>query len=471
MNRVPQSGTSSIRPLIINQILMKRNLFIIIFFLILCFQEISAQVKKWTLEDCINYAVANNIGLQRQKLQSESAEANLLKSKLDILPTLNFGSDANVGFGRSINPVTNLITFKQNLSNSYSLNSSLDLFNGFTTLNTIAANKFLLKAGVESEKIARNTLVIEILSQYYQVIYAKGLEDASKMQADLSEKQLFRILKMVETGREALSRQFEMESRLSGDKLAFTVAHNSANQALTTLRQMLQLDPGSDFDLLYPDLDKLLITDLEYAADSIYAIASQILPRLKSIEFELKANKKQYAATKGFVAPRLSAGGAIYTGYYKVMNETDIDQASFSTQLKNNNSQAVYVSLDIPLFNNYTTGRNIKLARIRMDDAALRLEQEKNNLYMEIENACLNYNRGKDEFSAAAANLDFNRKSFSAVEKKFESGLVDVTDYSAAKTTLFSAETEALRTKLQLLIRKLTIDLYSTGEYQNIITF
>jgi outer membrane protein len=450
---------------------MKKNIFIIILFLILCFQEIHAQVKKWTLEDCINYAVANNIGLQRQKLQSESAEANLLKSRLDILPTLNFGSDANVGFGRSINPVTNLITFKQNLSNSYSLNSSLDLFNGFNTLNTIAANKFLLKAGVESEKIARNTLVIEILSQYYQVIYAKGLEDASKMQADLSEKQLFRILKMVETGREALSRQYEMESRFSADKLAYTVAHNSANQALTTLRQMLQLNPGTDFDLIYPDLDKLLITDLEYAPDSIYAIASQILPRLKSIEFELKANKKQYAATKGFVAPRLSAGGSIYTGYYKVMNETDIDQASFSTQLKNNNSQAVYVSLDIPLFNNYTTGRNIKLARIRMDDAALRLEQEKNNLYMEIENACLDYNRGKDEFSAAAANLDFNKKSFSAVEKKFESGLVDVTDYSAAKTTLFTAETEALRTKLQLLIRKLTIDLYSTGEYQNIITF
>ena len=440
-------------------------------FLCLGFQEISAQVKKWTLEDCINYAVANNIGLQRQKLQSESAEANLLKSKLDILPTLNFGSDANVGFGRSINPVTNLITFKQNLSNSYSLNSSLDLFNGFTTLNTIAANKFLLKAGVESEKIVRNTLVIEILSQYYQVIYAKGLEDASKMQADLSEKQLFRILKMVETGREALSRQYEMESRFSSDKLAYTVAHNSTNQALTTLRQMLQLDPGTDFVLLYPDLDKLLITDLEYAPDSIYAIASQILPRLKAIDFELKANKKQYAATKGTAAPRLSAGGSIYTGYYKVMSETDIEQDPFSTQLKNNNSQAVYVSLNIPLFNNYTTGRNIKLARIRMDDAALRLEQEKNNLYMEIENACLDYNRGKDEFSAASSNLDFNKKSFSAVEKKFESGLVDVTDYSAAKTTLFTADTEVLRTKLQLLIRKLTIDLYSTGEYQNIITF
>ena len=435
------------------------------------YQEMSAQSKKWTLEDCINYAVANNIELQRKKLLSESAEVNLLKSKLNVLPSLNFGSDANVGFGRSINPVTNLITFKQNLSNSFSLNTNFDLFNGFATINTIAANKFLLKAGVESEKIARNTLIINILGQYYMVLYRKGLENASKMQADLSEKQLFRILKMVETGKEAISKQYEMESRFSGDKLAYTVAQNNANQAVTTLKQMLQLDPGTDFDILLPDLDNLLITDIEYKPDSIYTIASQVLPRLKEIEFELNANKKQYSATKGYVAPRLTAGAAIYTGYYKVMNETDVDQASYSTQLKNNNSQAVYLSLNIPLFNNYTTGRNIKLARIKMDDTALRLELEKNNLYTEIENACLDFNRGKDEFSAANSNLDFNRKSFSAVEKKFESGLVDVTDYSAAKTTLFTAETEALRTKLQLLIRKLTIDLYSTGEYENIINY
>ena len=92
----------------------------------------------------------------------------------------------------------------------------------------------------------------------------------------------------------------------------------------------------------------------------------------------------------------------------------------------------------------------------------LKLEQEKNNLYIDIENACLNYNRGKDEFAAAVPNYDFNVKSFNAVEKKFESGLVDVTSYSVAKTTLFKADTEALRTKLQLLIRKLSIQFYST---------
>jgi outer membrane protein len=448
---------------------MKRPIFIILISTIFILSEAGAQDKKWTLEDCINYAITNNINLQRQKLLTESAEADYLKSKLDALPSLNAGTDANVGFGRSVNPVTNLITFKQNLSNSYSLNTSVGIFNGLTTLNTMQANKFLLKAGVESEKIARNTLIVEILGQYYQVIYTKGLEEASRMQMEQSEKQLLRITRMVETGKEALSKQYEMESRASSDRLAYTVARGNAEQALTTLRQLLQISPSTNFDIQLPDLSTLIITDNDYSIDSVYSVASQVLPRLKSIEFELHANDKLYSASKGYISPRLRIGGSIFTGYYKVMNETDVEQASYTTQLKNNNSQAIWVSLNIPIFNNYTTGRNIKMARLRRDDSYLKLELEKNNLFTEIENACLDFNRGKDEYLAAASNLEYNKKSFAAVEKKFESGLVDVTDYSAAKTTLFSAETELLRTKLQVVIRKLTIQLYSTGDYQNLI--
>jgi outer membrane protein TolC len=327
----------------------------------------------------------------------------------------------------------------------------------------------MLKAGLESEKINRNTLIVDILGQYYQVLYARGLESASKLQLELSEKQHYRIVKLVETGKEALSKQFEIESQLSADKLAYTIAHNSASQALTTMKQMLQLDPGTDFDIAVPEMNNLLISDQSYNPDSIYNIASNILPRLKAIEYELYATKKQISVAKGAIAPTLSVGGAIYTGYYKVLSDDADEQVSFSTQLKNNNSQAIYMSLNIPIFNNYTTGRNIRSAKIRKNDAALRLEQEKNSLYTEIENACLDYNRGRDEFIAAQSNFEFNKKSFSAVEKKFESGLVDVTDYSAAKTTLFRAETEALRTKLQLIIRKLTINFYTTGEYENII--
>jgi outer membrane protein len=449
---------------------MKRNIWIVLLLLIIFSQHISAQ-NKWTLGDCITYAVSNNLQLQRQRLQTENSRVNLLKSEMDMLPDLNFQSDGRIGFGRSIDPVTNLITFKQNISNSYSISTSIDLFKGFANLNTVSANKFMLKAGLETEKVATNTLIVEIMGAFYQVIYAKGLEDAAKMQLDLSEKQLFRIQKTVSIGREALSREYEMESRVSEDRLAYTVAMNSTSQALTSLRQILQLKPEEEFDILTPEIGILLLTDKGYNTDSIYNIASQNLPRLKAINYELMASKKQIAVAKGALSPRLSVGGAVFTGYYKVISEGAGEQETFTNQLKNNNSQAVYMSLVIPIFNNYTAGRNIRLAKIRKNDTELKLEQEKNLLYTEIENACLNFNRGRDEYDAAAASLEFNKKSFDVVEKKFEAGLVDVTDYSAAKTTLFKAETETLRTKLQVLIRGLTLQFYSTGDYENIIDY
>ena len=449
---------------------MKRIYLIISLLIVLCFQEISAQVKKWTLEDCINYAVTNNIGLQRQKLITQSKQADLVTSRMNLLPNLNAQSNLQVANGRSIDQ-SNSIAFNKNLTNTLGVGSNIVLFNGFTEVNTIAANKFMFKAGLESEKIVRNSLIADILGQYYEVLYDKGLESASKMQLDLSEKQVFRITKMVETGKEALAKQYEIESQYSSDKLSYTIAHNTASQAITTLKQMLQLEPGTEFDIVTPDLNSTLITDNSFSTDSVYKLASQNLPRLKEIEFELTASKKQIAAARGNLAPRLTANGQIGSYYYNVLNAGDgVTQNSYSRQINGNLSKQVQLTLNIPIFNNFVNYRNIKAAKIRKNDNELRLELEKNNLYTDIENACLNYNRGKDEFTAANANFFFNKQSFASVEKKFEAGLVDVTDYSLAKTTLFKAETEALRTKLQLLIRKLTIQFYSTGEYENLVT-
>jgi outer membrane protein len=448
---------------------MKKIIWIMTLLMISGFRDITAQVKKWTLEDCINYAIENNIGLKREKLQTRSSQVDLVKSKMDLTPSLNLGSTADMNFGRSVNPDDNTITLNQNLSNQYGMAASLNIFNGFITLNTIAANKFMVQAGLEMEKIVRNRLIVDILGQFYQILYAKGLEDASKMQLDLSERQLFRITKMVETGREAVSKQYEIQSRVSADRLAYITAHNTTSQAITTMKQILQLQPGSEFDILLPELDNVIITDVRFSTDSVYALAAEVLPRLKEIEFELNAAKKQLAATKGYNSPTLTAGGSIGTVYNKVISSTEETQDPFRTQLKNNNSQSVKLTLSVPIFNRYSAARSIKLARLKKDDTALRLELEKNNLYTEIENACLNYNRGRGEFEASRDNLEFNNKSFNAVEKKFESGLIDVTDYTVAKTTLFSAETEALRTKLQLIVRKLAIQLYSTGEYENLI--
>jgi outer membrane protein len=448
---------------------MKRTYLIISLLIVLCFQELSAQVKKWTLEDCINYAVTNNIGLQRQRLLTLSKEADLLASRMNLLPNLNAGSQLYLANGRSIDQ-TNAIVFNKNLTNTLGVFSNLVLFSGFTEINTISANKFMLKAGLESEKITRNTLITDIIGQYYQVLYARGLEDASKMQLDLSEKQLFRITKMVETGKEALAKQLEIQSQVSTDRLSYTIAHNTTSQSITTLKQMLQLEPGSEFDILIPDLDNILIMDSSFSPDSVYQLAAQNLPRLKEIEYELTASKKQIAAARGNIAPKLTLNGQVSSYYYEVLNPGDgVVQNPYSKQINGNLNKQAMLTLNVPLFNNLSNYKNIKQAKIKRNDTELKLQLEKNNLYTDVENACLNYNRGKDEYAAANANYYYNTKSFDAVEKKFENGLVNVTDYALSKTTLFRAKTEALRTKLQLLIRKLTIQFYSTGEYSNLV--
>jgi outer membrane protein len=389
---------------------------------------------------------------------------------MNLLPNLNAGSQFYLANGRSIDQ-TNAIVFNKNMTNTLGMFSNITLFSGFTEINTIAANKFMLKAGLESEKITRNTLISDIIGQYYQVLYNRGLEDASKMQLDLSEKQLFRITKMVETGKEALAKQYEIQSQVSADKLSYTIAHNTANQAITTLKQMLQLEPGSEFDILVPDLNNILITDNSFSSDSIYKLADQNLPRLKEIEYELTASRKQIAAAKGNLAPKLTLNGQITSYYYDVLNAPDgITQNSYQKQINGNLNKQAMLTLNIPIFNNFSNHRIIKQAKIKRNDTQLKLELEKNNLYTDVENACLNYNRGKDEYAAASANYYYNTQSFNAVEKKFESGLVDVTEFSVAKTTLFKAETEEIRTKLQLLIRKLSIQFYSTGDYLNLGT-
>jgi len=447
---------------------MKRMVFTIVLTSIILCPGSFAQ-KSWTLDDCITYAVSNNIQVKRQLLSTESLKADYTRSKLNMLPNLNLESDGNLGFGRSIDPVTNLITFHENMSNSYSLNSSLNLFSGLSAINTLEANKYMVRAGLESEKIAINTLVVNILGAYYQVLYTKGIENSAKAQLSQSEKQLFRIRKNVETGKEAVSVEYEMESRVSEDRLNYTVAVNSTSQAITELKQILELEPGSSFEVQMPSLDTVYIADEQYRPDSVFDIASQVLPRLKEINYELRASEKQIAAAKGSILPKLVVGGSIYTGYYEILGSGATGQESFSSQIRNNNSQSLSARLQVPIFNNYSYARNIKLAKIKKNDTELKLELEKNNLYTDIENACLNYNRGKDEYLAALSNFEYNKKSCEVLRKKFEAGLIDVTDYSAASMNLFRAETEAERTRLQLMIRRLIIKFYSTGDYRSVL--
>jgi outer membrane protein len=437
----------------------------LLIFLILIISGAAVQGQDvWTLDDCLKYAEENNIALKRQGLQTDLYKTDLQSSKAAVLPNLNFQSGGSMNFGRSVDPVTNTITFNQNISNYYNLSSSLALFNGFTRLNRISASRFLYSMGIAREEQQKNLLNSNIVNAYYSLLLAKGVVRTAGDQLEVSKQQLHVVEVLVETGAESKTTLLEMRSQVSFDKLLLTQAASNERVALEELRYLLQLDPLADFDISEDIPLSTISADDFSSSDSVYIRSRSVLPRVKALEYQVDARRKELAATIGQSMPSLGMSAGWGTGYYNALVEGQTS-TPFMTQLKNNNSQSLGLNLSIPIFSRWFYRSNIKRAKINLADANLQLEQEYNALFQEINAACLELVSLKDEFISSRDNLEFNKQSFNAVDKKFRTGLASATELAEARRQLFSAEVTLLRTKLQYDLKQRIIRFYSTGTW------
>lgn len=441
---------------------MRKNLLIFILLLLTGVSGYSQVL--WTLDDCIRYAEENNIALKRQSLVTEQRKSDLLANRATVLPNLNLQSQGRMNFGRSVDPVTNTITFNKNMNNFYSLSTNVGLFNGFATVNRISAARYLYYMGQEQEEQLNDLLSLDIVNAFYNVLLAKGVVKTAIEQLEVSKKQMRNMEVLVETGAESRTTLLEVQSQVSYDKLLLTQARNNAIITIEDLKLLLQLKPGTDFDIK-EDMH-LMLVDIgsTVKVDSLYTSSKNVLPRIKLLEYQALARKKELAATKGEATPSLGMFAGWQTGYYDAMMP-GIDPVPFTEQIKNNNNQFVGLSLNIPIFNRWLNQNNIKRAKINLNDANLQLEQEYNLLYQEVNAACIAYVSVKDEYLSANDNLEFNKLSFEAVNKKFTTGLANATEFAESKRQLFSAEIDLLRTRLQYNLKTITINFYRTGKW------
>ena len=443
---------------------MLRYIIITISVLVLvttCEQSLSAQ-DKWTLEECIAYAEENNIALKRSSVITDKRKSDLLTRRMELLPDLSLQSQGSMNFGRSVDPETNTITFNKNITNYYYLGTGLTLFNGFAQLNRISAARYLHLSGEQAEEQQKNLLILDIVNAYYRSLMAKGTVKSAAEQVEVSRQQLHNTEVLVETGAESMTTLLEIQSQLSYDKLLLTQAKTNAGITIEDLRLLLQLEPGVPFDIEEKSDLIIVETDDLSDTDSIYKNSVNVLPRIKTLELQTTARKKQLAAAKGLSMPELDMFAGWRTGYYDAMVPGE-DPIPFTDQLRNNTNQYIGVSLNIPIFNNWYNRNNIKQAKLDLLDSELELHQEKNALYNEISQACFELISVKDEFLSAVDNLEFNKLSFEAVNKKFETGLASATEFAEAKEALFAAEVNLLSSKLQYKLKEMTVNFYMTG--------
>jgi outer membrane protein len=433
----------------------------------LCFAAHPGKAQKiWTLEDCIKYALDNNIQIKRQELQTELTKNNLQQSKYQVLPNLNGFASHKWNFGRNINPITNQIINTTTMFDNFGLESSITLFNGFQTLNSIQQNRYLQEKSLQDFKRAQNDISLQIATSFLQILFSEEALNIAQSQLDVTTLQLEKTQKLVEVGNKARGDLLQIQAQAANEKFNVVNAKNNLNIANLTLIQLLEIKTLDSFKTARPDSVTMNYNNALMSVDDIYKEAEARLPQIKSAEFDLKSAEKGLDISRGQRYPTLTLSGSIGTGYSDankmIDSVTHLPSSTypFFTQLKNNSNQAIGFNLSVPIFNNFRTHYNISNSKIRVKDSQYSLEQSKKALYAEIQKAHADAIAALERFNSANEAVVSNEESFKYMQQKFDVGLVNSVDFSIAKNNLTKAKSDLIQAKYEYIFKIKVLDFY-----------
>lgn len=430
--------------------------FSLVFFISL--QLHSQQV--WTLTQCIKQGVSNNIRLNISENKLKKQKINLYESKASLFPSINIGSGFNTNFGRNIDGSTNTITFDKTLSNTYWINTYIDLFQGFTKINTIKFNKYVMLAVQQETEQEKNKLIFDIITNYYVSVYSLGLEKMAINQVKLSELQYTRMQKMVSVGKESPIVVQDLKCQWMNDQLQLQIAENNSKKQLTKLKELLQLQSVHKFIL--DTTNQAVLTHKFSSLRIIYQSALTALPQIKQQQYLLKASQKKLAIAKGKVLPNLYLLAGMNSYYF------DKNKMSFQNQIDNNQNQFISFGLQIPVFNGAKVHSDIKRRKIELNDQILQIENQKERLFAQIQEVYTNVQAAKSEYKSTIELYKFNQLSLKNVKKKLEKGLASTTDFEVVKQRLFKAQVTMIKAKFSYVMYAQILQFYQTGNWNHL---
>ena len=417
--------------------------------------------EKWSLDDCVAYALEHNLQLNDFKYTSQSNKETYRQSVRDLLPVISGTTNYVVNFGRSTDPFTNDVVTTDFFSNNYSLESSVGLFRGFQKLNTIKASKFLYKAAKEENLQQKYLLAFRVMSAFYDIQFFEGLVAISKEQLAVSQKNYDLVQKQIELGLKAGADLYEAESLLLTDKLNVTQSENQLVAAKLTLTQEMNLPDSGNINVqkVIEPIDRPIPPYL-VQSDSIFIEAQSFMPLIKAQEFRAKAAKKQVAAARGGLYPSLTMFGGVGTGYFETTRDSLGTTIPFKNQFKDNTFQFIGVSLNVPISNGWSLRSRVKQQKIERMRAENNLEVQKQELFQTIEQLVQEYNALLVELEQSTQKMQAQSLAFTIAQKRFEKGLINALELFTAKNLFANAQNENLQVRLRSEINKSTLDFY-----------
>ncbi len=445
--------------------------------------------ESWSLEKCVNRAISSNLSVQNLKLNQDEANIGIKEARHAQLPSLNGSVGANWNFGRSIDPTTNTFNSQTFFSNNYSLNSGITLYNGGRIQNTIKQAKVERERSEVDIKQIERDIALAVANQYLAVLFAQENIKIAQNNVANTDTQIDQMKKLIERGARPEIELFNLEAQRANNEQSLVQANNNYDAALLDLKQSLLLDSSVEFRI--EEVTVTVPEILEYSTmsiDDIYKLAEKNQWSIKSAELGIEvADVGKKIANSGLL-PSLSVGGSINTNYsnqsrrvigstleYNDINvliqgqQTTIgfpntipvvEKTPYSDQVNDNVSYGVGVSLSIPIYNNYRVTAGIQRAKLNQDRMKIVLEQEKQKLKSNIQQAWANCKAAKSTYEASELSVQAQKKAYDNAQKRFDIQAINSFELTNMKMAYDNASINNLIAKYDYLFKVKVLDFY-----------
>jgi outer membrane protein len=440
---------------------MKRGSII----LSLCILLLNSKVAKaqqdsiWTLEECIAYALEQNITIRKTGLSNQSLEYQAAQTKAQRFPALSASVNQNFSLNRSssLDDAGNTVYgkgFDAGNNSGFSINSSVTLFNASRLNNEIKQAKLDIIGGKYNLETTQESVSLSILEAFLQILYAREAVKNSEKQIESTTEQVRLAGERLNLRAISKAEYSEYAAELANEKL--TLANAKSNLAISKLNlmQLMELPVTDNFEIDLPELVATLNQSRKPDINASYEKALSIKPQIKGAAIEKEIAMLDEKIAKSDYYPSLSAHAGVNTGY------SGQSYGSYFNQLDRGLNPSVSLSLSIPIYQQRSIKTNIATAKINYQTAELDEINTKNALRKNIEQACFDVESAQTEYEASLENYNYTHESFALSEEKFRQGSINSVDFLVSKTKLIEAESGLLQSKFNLIFCYKILDFY-----------
>ena len=427
-----------------------------------------AQEKKWTLKECVDYAIENNISIQQTVLDNQLIDIDKKDALGNFLPSINANASHSWNIGLNINPITNVAATQTFQNTSVGLNVGVDIFKGLQNQNRLRRSNLSKIAGQYQLTKMKDDISLNVANAFLQILFNKENLKVQQEQLLNNKKQQQRTQTLVDAGSVPRGDLMDMTATVATSQQAVVNAENALLISKLSLAQLLQLEDFKSFDVAEADYTLTESETMLQSADAIYNKAKEERVELKIARANLEVAQKDIDIAKGALLPSLQ-------GFYSFSSRaTNSDRISSDgngnfivrgpdaifNQFSDNKGNAFGLQLSIPILNGFSVRNNIERSKVAFKRSQIAVSQQELDLKRNVYTAFTDANGALNAYEAAVTTLEARTESYKYAQERFDVGLLNAFDLNQSQTLFANAESEVIRTKYDYIFRVKVVEFY-----------